>query len=114
MVANPSILIADPGPQPNISLIEVEVSMDQARTCRVFDDPDAPYLDADVRFKLVNSGGEDGFAVVEMTARNVVVDSNRYFVRAGETQAQILSFEDLSCSITQEQIGVRVASVEGP
>ena len=58
--------------------------------------------------------GEDGFAVVEMTVRDVVMDSNRYFVRAEETQLQILSFEDLSCSITLEEIDVRVANVEGP
>lgn len=67
-----------------------------------------------VRFSLVNSGEEDGSAVVEMTVRDVVMDSNRYFVRADETQLQILSFEDLSCSITLEEIDVRVANVEGP
>ena len=62
----------------------------------------------------MNSGEEDGFAVVEMTVRDVVMDSSRYFVRADETQAQVLSFEDLSCSLTQEQIDVRVANIEGP
>ncbi len=62
----------------------------------------------------MNSGEEDGFAVVEMTVGDVVMDSNRYFVRADETQFQRLSAVDLSCSITQEEIDVRVASVEGP
>ena len=66
------------------------------------------------RFSLVNLGEEDGFAVVEMTVRDVVMDSNRYFVRADETQFHRLSAVGLSCSITQEEIDVRVASVEGP
>ncbi len=107
----------DPVPQPNIRLIEVEI-VRSTEICRIRADDVLPVntsgLNAEVRFSLVNSGEEDGFAIVEMTVRDVVMDSNRYFVRAEETQLQILSFEDLSCSITLEEIDVRVANIEGP
>ncbi len=85
--------------------------MDKAGLCRFLDIPNG--LAAEVQFKLVNSGDADGNAVVEMTARNLVVDSKMYFVRAGETQAQKLSFEDHSCLITQAEINVRIARVDG-
>ena len=63
-------------------------------------------------FTVINTGNVDGFTTVEMVAQREVISSNRYFVAAGARQIKSLIAPNLHCSMSFDEISIRVGTIE--
>lgn len=65
-----------------------------------------------VGFTLINSGEVEGFATVEIVARDEVLATNRFFVDSRTRQDQTMRADNLICGTDNNEVTIRIASVE--
>jgi cytochrome oxidase Cu insertion factor (SCO1/SenC/PrrC family) len=91
-----------------MSLTETRVSLVNNTQYNVWFVKECVSTHIDAGFNIVNSGNADGFTNVELTAKNRVIDTNRYFVKAGTSEQKYLSGEWPDCQIRKTDIEVKI------
>ncbi len=65
-----------------------------------------------VGFTLINSGEVEGFATVEIVARDEVLATNRFFVDPRTRQDQTMRADNLICGTDNNEVSIRISLVE--
>jgi hypothetical protein len=102
-------------PEPIISIVSNDVTLTADRRC----ERDPHHFTVD--FTLRNSGDTDGFATVELVIGAVtearsnidIIERTKFFVGGQSTEVKSLSGSAISCLLTEEDIFVRLAGLEG-
>ena len=74
--------------------------------------PDNRGASITIGFTLINTGSVEGFATVEMVARDEVLGTSRFFLDSRTRQDQTMSADNLICGTDNNEVSIRIASVE--